>query len=290
MENSEKLHLSEDKLETLKTCLLWTFIWGFAAHGFAYSNFLFNHDGLILAGSELYMLTLGRFGHVLYFFLRGSANIPWLCGILSNLYIALSLFLIANIFDIHKKIDICICSGILSTNVTFIIINATYSYFCDVYALSILFATLSFYIIVKRQSVKTIIFSSTLLMLAMGLHQISLPVWLVLAVIFTLQQNIKQKYLIKINSKNTFLSKHFDVIIFFFVVLLACILYKIGSSLSLKLTNTEYNKTWNYVEDATDFKSVNIPKLIYKTYKRFFKILISAPNYYSGEVIKKITI
>lgn len=276
--------LSEKEVFLLKACLFWTFVWGFAAHGFAYANFLFNHDGLMVYSSEMYMLTLGRFGHALYFFLRGTVNVPWLCGILSTLYLALSVFLVVNIFNIDNKYDICICSGILTTNTAIIVINATYFYFCDVYALSILLASLSFFIIVKGQYIKNILFASVLLMLAMGLHQISLAVWLVFAVIFTLRQNILEEYKIKAGVKNEILSNHFDFIVFLGVIILACVFYKISSLISLKITHQEYYKAFNYVENAVDFKTVDIMKLLKKTYKSFFHIFLYCPNYYGGAI------
>ena len=44
-------------------CLLWTFVFGLLAHGFAYFNANFSHDALyqLTADDDLWQVSLGRF-------------------------------------------------------------------------------------------------------------------------------------------------------------------------------------------------------------------------------------
>ena len=97
-----KAEFSDKKKFLLETCLFWSFVWGFMAHGFAYTNFLFNHDGLSMVsdfyGEGTIEIAVGRFTYPLYIFFRGTVNAPWLLGILSNLYVGLATFLISSIF------------------------------------------------------------------------------------------------------------------------------------------------------------------------------------------------
>ena len=276
----DDIDCSQKKIEYLKTSLIWTFIWGFSAHGFAYSNLLFNHDGVEVVsqyyGAQTLEIMIGRFIHPLYLFFRGTVNVPWLLGILSLCYISLSVYLLIDIFKLTKKSNIIILCGILATNTTITVLNGTYLFLCDLYAFAFLITSFSVWIIIKKQSIGAIILSSILLMIAIGIYQAFLSVWLVLVLIFSFTQNIENENM-PIN-RNMTIKK--SITNFFAIIVFASILYKICAHLFLKIHHLSFFQNFNYVEQAVDFKSVNVISLLFRTYKNFFIACLSLPQYY----------
>ena len=96
----------ENNKNTVFYCLAVTFIIGLAAHAYMYFQDSFSHDGLNEFNGNLFnkwKIQLGRFVVPLYRLLtRGGLALPWIIGILSLLWIALSVFLTVKMFNIKK--------------------------------------------------------------------------------------------------------------------------------------------------------------------------------------------
>ena len=84
-----------EKIEENKKWLIFSliavFLWGFAAHGYCFTNSSFSHDSLNefngADGSNLWKVQLGRFVAPLYrVIFRTNLTLPWM---VSGLYIAL---------------------------------------------------------------------------------------------------------------------------------------------------------------------------------------------------------
>ena len=133
--------------EKLKYSFLYTFIIGFAAHGYAYSNFQPNHDSLAEAiGTASYLswkIQLGRYLKVLYDLIFGKFNsFPWSNGVITLVWISISAYLICKMFHFDKKFHIAIVCGILTTNITVIALTATYAHDLDSDACALLLSVL----------------------------------------------------------------------------------------------------------------------------------------------------
>lgn len=285
------LKFSEKEFSILKTCFLWTFVWGFFAHGFAYANFLFNHDGLQIASNQQWEISLGRFMHPLYFFVRGTINAPWLVGVLSLCFLSVALFFICDVFRIEKSMGVFLLAGILTTNTTFIVLNATYLFLCDLHAFALLLTTFSIWIVVKRRDVVGVGLASVFLMAAMGIYQSFFSVWLVMAIVFTFTRAFEQECFCEGVNRGikAFVTRHSYEISFSVVVVFACVLYKLGTVVSCKLAGVSFSQTFNYVESAVNFKGVNLLSLFVHTYKNFFITTLSLPSKYNGMLVKNFS-
>lgn len=83
-------------------------------------------------------------------FIRGEFLNPWLIGFISLFLISISVFLIAEIFDINSKVLLVLISGIMTTNLTITAVTATYLYELDYDMCALFFAVFSVYFLKKN--------------------------------------------------------------------------------------------------------------------------------------------
>lgn len=138
----------------LGSCIFVTLIWGMVAHGYMFFHNAFSHDSLIeLAGSTSNIaFGLGRFFVPIYRQLIGENIImPWLVGIESLCWIAISVFFITQIFDINSRFLLVLVSGICVVNQTVISTAATYINILDTNMFALLMAVLTVFIWQKNE-------------------------------------------------------------------------------------------------------------------------------------------
>ena len=92
----------------LVTALIAAFLWGLAAHGYAFFDNNVSHDSLREFHAEILgnniKLTSGRVFTPIYRELLGNdVTMPWLGGLLALLWIGLAVFLVARILKVESK-------------------------------------------------------------------------------------------------------------------------------------------------------------------------------------------
>lgn len=131
-------------LPRFKIVLFYTLVFSLAAHAYMYFAFAPSHDSISTLinspGDGRHQLSLGRFMQPVYWLLRGRLPTPWLVGILSILYLAVSGYLIFDVLGFSRRSSIVLLCGIFSTNLTITATNATYFYSIDTYTLALVFA------------------------------------------------------------------------------------------------------------------------------------------------------
>lgn len=118
------------------------FFWGFLAHGYRFFQSDFTHDSLnefsSAYGNDDWKIQLGRFVVPLYKeAFRTDLTLPWLIGILSLIWIGLSVFLIVKMFRVQSKGTIFLVAGIFTANITVAATAASFLHDldCDMFAL-----------------------------------------------------------------------------------------------------------------------------------------------------------
>lgn len=94
----------QDKVLICRT-LLFTFIIGLIAHGYAFFNGLFSHDSLKVYPDKneiIWHISLGRFLQEPYRICRGELAAPWLIGLMSLLWISVTAYLIIKLLKIKQ--------------------------------------------------------------------------------------------------------------------------------------------------------------------------------------------
>ena len=111
--------IDEEGEKIAATAFLAVFVWGLAAHAYGFLNLIISHDSIAeFFTSDAVMrwkVALGRFAEPIYLkvFHSGLA-LPWLNGVLTLIWLSVSVWLTARIFSIKDKIRIALIAGIFN--------------------------------------------------------------------------------------------------------------------------------------------------------------------------------
>ena len=157
----------------LKWCFAATALCMLLAHGFAWFNLFPSHDGTILVfDADVVMLQLGRWVQLPYYrFLRGKVNMPWLTGMFSVLWTALSVYIVSDLLKLSRKATAAL-AAVLGTAISITLLNATYNDKSDPFTCAMFLAVWGVYAVRRfRCRWWGVLFCSGCLCLAMGLYQ-----------------------------------------------------------------------------------------------------------------------
>ena len=165
-------------------------VWGIIAHAYIFFEFYPSHDSLMIVSYDWqWQISLGRFAGPLYILIRDAINVPWLIGILSFIFLGISLFLIFELLEFKNSTTIVLLCGLFVTNITTINMYATYMPFADIYMLALLCACSGVYLLNK--CFKYLPLSMLLLALSMGLYQSYISCAIALMILHILRLALK---------------------------------------------------------------------------------------------------
>ena len=157
----------------LKLCFAATALCMLLAHGFAWFNLFPSHDGTILFfDADVVMLQLGRWVQLPYYrFLRGKISMPWLTGMFSVLWTALSVYLVSDLLKLRRKATMAF-AAVLGTAISITLLNATYNDKSDPFTCAMFLAFLGVYAVRRcRRPWLGVALCGGCLCLSMGLYQ-----------------------------------------------------------------------------------------------------------------------
>ncbi|WP_251212544.1 glucosyltransferase domain-containing protein [Adlercreutzia murintestinalis] len=243
-----------------------TFIWMFAAHLYRWMNgLLVSHDSLLLNQSldVLQEISLGRFLQPLYLFIRGDAAAPFLIGILGSIFVAAAVFVLGKMFELGKPIYIVLISGVLSANTTLALLNATYINWFDIYMLAMLTSVLAGWLWSKK-GLRNYLLGSVFLFFSLALYQSYIQTFLAVLLIFLIRECLCGVPLKAI-------WKH--VCGALIVLVLAAILYVIGTWVAVSIANISLSQDTNGIEGIGDFARISKKNLLLGAYTLPFQLL-----------------
>lgn len=178
------MNKSNAKIKSFFTAIMFpflaTFILGLTAHFYAMTHNLLTYDSMWNIYSNQNMITSGRQFLMFACGISSFYDLSWVNGILSLLYISLSVALICLTFDIKDKISTVMVAGII---VAFPSVAATfcYSFTVDGYMLALLLSVVSFVLAYKyKWGFLPAVFT---LGISLGIYQAYMSVTIVLCVI-----------------------------------------------------------------------------------------------------------
>ncbi|WP_300364505.1 glucosyltransferase domain-containing protein [uncultured Subdoligranulum sp.] len=120
------------------------------AHGFAFTNLFPNHDSTVVVfDAQWTMYVLGRWAQNIYFpLIRGKIAAPWLIGIFSTVYIAISGYCIASLLRLRNNAAM-LMTGLLACCATVTAMLATYNLWTDAHLMGMLLACLGVFCLEK---------------------------------------------------------------------------------------------------------------------------------------------
>ena len=161
------------------------FLLGFLVHLPAWINDVPNHDGLASVYFDQNMITSGRWFLTVACGLTSYYTLPWLIGVLSLFWIAITAVLLVDILEVTRTEWIVVISGLL---VSFPALASTYAYVftADGYMLGMMLAVLAVYL--TKNYKYGFISGGICLAFSMGTYQSYLPVCILLC-LYAIVQN-----------------------------------------------------------------------------------------------------
>lgn len=164
--------------------LLCTIIVGLLVHGYSFLNFNYSGDAICeLSGNPAmgWKVLLGRFGQVFYWYTRGHLPAPWLCGLLSLLWLALGNYVVLRVLKIRSRLLSYALCGVLTTSISLSILYASAMHDSDSYMLAYLLAALAAYALTKYR--RGYLLACPLIIATLSLYQAYFSVTLTLCLL-----------------------------------------------------------------------------------------------------------
>ena len=187
-----KLYREKVKREW-KIAFLSAFLLGLLVHIYKFTNTLPNHDSLWHGYTDLNVVDSGRWFLSPACGISSYFDLPWVNGLLSIFYIALTCVVITELFHLKNPVVIILCNGLL---VTFPGITETYFYefTADGYMLAMLLSTLAVYFSTfEKRNVWYFLLSAALLCLACGIYQSYVSFAMLLTLFYFIQELLENR-------------------------------------------------------------------------------------------------
>ncbi len=243
-----------------KYVILFSLIIGFIAYGFAFANKLLNWDDLCNLFSKGATLIGGRWGLELTQYLFLNFSTPWLNGIISLIFLTLSVCFIIKIFNISKLPFKLLIAGLF---IVFPSQIGTFAYMftCVPYSLALFLSVLSVYFGTKPKF-KNALFSVISLILSLSIYQAYVAVAASLFVIFVI---------LELFDNNKTIQESLIKGIYLVIILLISMATYYGiTQIVLLVTDTSFS---NYTESMLNNNSSIISKII-SVYKDYISIFL----------------
>ncbi len=162
-----------------KVAFISAIIIGLITHIYIITNNYPNHDAINNTFSYQNGLHLGRWFLQIACGISSYYTLPWIIGILAIIFIAITSVIIVELFNVKKKLNIILISGIL---VTFPSIASTFSYMyvADGYMLSLLLMTLAVLLAYKYKY--GFLIGAILIALGLGIYQSYITITIMLCI------------------------------------------------------------------------------------------------------------
>lgn len=167
---------------------------GLLTHMYVFMNRLPNHDGLLNIYSSQAKVTSGRFFLGPAAGLSSYFDLPWVIGLFSIVFLALTAVCIIALFEVQKNISIVLISGIV---VAFPSVSATFSYMftADGYMLGTFLALLA--VLLTKKYKYGFLIGAILLCLGVGIYQANLSVAMAFITLWLVIDILNQKSTLK---------------------------------------------------------------------------------------------
>lgn len=261
------------------------YFWGFLAHGYGFLHSSFSHDSLNefagKYGSNSWKVQLGRFFIPLYkAIFRTDLTLPWLIGILSMVWIGLSVFLVVRLFRMKSRPVIFLLAGIFTTNVAVTATAATFMHDVDGNMFALLCACAA--VCCWKKLPWGSLPGAVLVAVCLGIYQSYLSVTVVLVIFLSI---------LELMDGRSFKSVMLPGLKAIGMILMGCVLYYLLLKTVLSFTGISLaTGESNSLGQLTQLPLFAMPSLIYSAYVDCAVRLLWAVSPYPGVIGKGIVL
>lgn len=250
----------------LKLSMLGAALFSLAANGFSYMNFTPQHDALIESYwySRSHLIGLGRFLLNGYMAVRGKLPMPWAAGMLSIVFLGLSVYLLTKTLGMDTRAEILLSAGFMSANLCMTSLNAIFQYFTDAYMFALMTACLGAYLLSGQPGLRRGAGAAAGFLVSMGIYPAFFPTACVILLLVILRDVLEH---------NGFTRALWKRIGFWAAVMaVTAVLFVLCAKLSLVLTGWKASVRKN---SLYSFGSAGIGELLRRTAINYYYFLSS---------------
>ena len=264
----------KQKGEMLKKSAMFVALFSLLAHGYRFYNNSFSGDSLltIYQNDSAWQIALGRIFQPIYLMVRGTICNPWLISFITIIFIAMSVFLMADLLQITDTCRIGLIAGLLVCNITWIASNATYLPWVDIYAVALFLSVLGVWLINANNRGLRLL---GILAIAgvLGLYQAYICVSIGLVMITLIMRLSTTNEGKTRKSENAKVIEY--VISFLVVFIMAAVLYFVMWKLFQKVFGIWTSDSYNGLAGLGDYSGVSIGSLLVLTYKMVIDFFVN---------------
>lgn len=196
-----KLGFREGDRLLLRRSMLWTFLLGFAAHGFMLVNLSVSHDAVFDFYDGLlahqHQIGLGRILEPVYREITASGLLmPWTTGLAAFFWLGIAVFLVCRLLHLCKKTEIFLTAGIMTVNISVTAVGAAYTPWLAADMFALLMAVLSVFfwqLYGSRREKKWLLFGVLSIFCSLSVYQCYLAVAVVLMIFVSMRYLLEGK-------------------------------------------------------------------------------------------------
>lgn len=170
---------------------LFTFLFGFIAHGYCMFNTNFSHDSLFGMyygeANTMEHLSVGRLLRPVYCIIKGNLSIPVINVLLMLIFLSVSIYLIVLLLEIRSGRAIALTAGILVSNYSMTLLSATYLHDVDCYMFALMLSLVGLYFL-EKEKLKYSLLSILFFTASISLYQAYVNVVVTLILIKTMKE------------------------------------------------------------------------------------------------------
>lgn len=173
----------------IKNIALFTLFFLVITHAYRYFSPMYSHDSLMFSAESdaAWKISLGRFMQPVYWKLRGHIAAPYIVGMLSYLWLMLSVYTVSELLGIQSKMAQFLLAGVMMGSLALVSANAAYIHESDTFMLSLFLNVLAAFLFLRP--VKRLwIFAPVLLAAATALYQAYVQVYVALVMIWGIKR------------------------------------------------------------------------------------------------------
>lgn len=254
------------KKKLLIVTFISTLIFYLLAHSYRFFNPMFSGDSLLMIhqNDSAWQIALGRFVQPFLVLLRGGIVSPFLISALSILWVALSVYFLADFLEINQMISIIFIAAVMVCNNALLATNATFLHSMDFYTLSLFLSVLGAWLL-KRGNLLYTILGSLSFCVSMGIYQAYICVAIGLVMIH---------FLFQMMNRPTFKDTCKNLLKYLSSFVAAAGIYYLVWKLFQKIFNIWTADSYNGLSSVGDYSDTSLWSIIGSTYEKVVNYFI----------------
>lgn len=248
-----------------KRAMLYTLAFLLIVHGFRFVSLGFSHDALAFAAPTDFewKVSLGRYVQPLYWKLRGYVAAPYLVGLMTWLFLGMSVVLVLRMMRVTGNLATLLAAGVMTSSQAIISANTGFIHETDTFMLALLLAVGAAYLCLNTRYVWLAV-SPLLLAASAGLYQSFIQAYIALVMIVALLDLLRGERTGTVVLRCAKCALALGV---------GMALYLAGYRLALAVTGIEASSSHNGLMHMAEYGEATFAQMLWQTYLQPFGYL-----------------